>query len=183
MWRLLPVEPALARMQRFDASLCLAMNRALRVAAAPHFFRAVSWLGNGLFWYALMLALLLRHGGAAVGPVLHMMLVGAICTLAYKTLKRGTLRPRPYQALDDVAVGAVPLDRFSFPSGHTLHAVAFTLVASAYYPGLAAPLAAFTLLTAASRVVLGLHYPSDVLAGAAIGATVALLVSSVAFGV
>ncbi|HYR36596.1 MAG TPA: phosphatase PAP2 family protein, partial [Burkholderiales bacterium] len=68
---------------------------------------------------------------------------------------------------------AAPLDAFSFPSGHTLHAVAFTLVALNYYPALAPTLVAFTLLTAGSRVVLGLHYPSDVLAGAALGAGIA----------
>lgn len=173
MWRLHGPEPTLARMQRYDAWLCLKMNRALRFAAVPHLFRAVSWLGNGLFWYALMLALLVQHGRAAVLPVLHMVFVGVVCTAAYKMLKHGTLRPRPFQALDGVAIGAVPLDRFSFPSGHTLHAVAFTVVAATYYPGLLVPLAAFTLLTAASRVVLGLHYPSDVLAGAGIGAMVA----------
>ena len=179
MWRLPVAEGALARMQRADAALCLAMNRALRLAAVPHFFRLVSWLGNGILWYGLMLAMLLRDGRSAALPVAHMVLVGAACTLVYKTVKRGTLRPRPYHSLEAVDIGAVPLDRFSFPSGHTLHAVAFTMVASYYYPGLAAPLAAFTVLTAASRVVLGLHYPSDVLAGAAIGAGVAL----VSFGV
>jgi undecaprenyl-diphosphatase len=166
-------EAALARMQRYDAWLCVKMNGALRYAALPHFFRMVSWLGNGIFWYALMLALLVQHGRDAVLPLLHMVFVGIVCTAAYKMLKHGTLRPRPYQALDGVAIGAVPLDRFSFPSGHTLHAVGFTVVAVSYYPGLLAPLAAFTLLTAASRVVLGLHYPSDVLAGAGIGALVA----------
>lgn len=167
------LDPALARVQRCDAWLCLRMNRALRYALLLHAFRAVSWLGNGIFWYALMLALLLQHGAAAALPVLHMAFVGVVCTSAYQMLKRGTVRPRPYQSLQGVAFGAVPLDRFSFPSGHTLHAVAFTMVAGSHYPALAAPLAAFTLLTAASRVVLGLHYPSDVLAGASLGALVA----------
>ena len=56
---------------------------------------------------------------------------------------------------------------------NTLHAVAFSIVAIAFYPVLAWLLVPFTLLVAASRVVLGLHYPSDVLAGAALGALIA----------
>ncbi|MEW6687539.1 MAG: phosphatase PAP2 family protein, partial [Pseudomonadota bacterium] len=62
----------------------------------------------------------------------------------------------------------------SFPSGHTMHAVAFSLVAAAHYPALAALLAGMSIAIAASRMVLGLHYPSDVLAGGALGAAVAL---------
>ena len=62
-----------------------------------------------------------------------------------------------------------PLDEFSFPSGHTLHAISFTMVALAYYPALVVLLVPFTVLVALSRVVLGLHYPSDVLAACLIG--------------
>jgi len=167
------IEATLRELLRWDRALCVQLNGALRYEPLLRALRGLSWLGNGIFWYALMLALLAIHRGEAVLPVLHMAFVGAVCTGSYKMLKRGTLRPRPFQTMRSIAAGAPVLDAFSFPSGHTLHAVAFTLVACAYYPALAAILVPFTLLTAASRVVLGLHYPSDVLAGAAIGAAVA----------
>jgi undecaprenyl-diphosphatase len=135
--------------------------------------QAVSWLGNGIFWYALMLALLVADPSGAAMPVLHMAFVGAVCTCCYKMIKRTTVRVRPYEVNPLVLAGAAVLDRFSFPSGHTLHALAFSLVACAYYPALEVLLWPFTLLTALSRVALGLHYPSDVMAGGVLGACIA----------
>jgi undecaprenyl-diphosphatase len=167
------LDGALQALQRWDERACARLNRGIRILWLLHLFRFVSWLGNGIFWYALMLALLLVQGRQAALPVLHMATVGIVCTLLYRLLKRGTLRPRPFEVHAHIAAGALPLDRFSFPSGHTLHAVAFSLVASSCYPALGLPLAAITLAVATSRVVLGLHYPSDVLAGAALGASVA----------
>ena len=102
-----------------------------------------------------------------------MLAAGLTGTLIYKWLKQKTLRPRPYQVRQDVFMSGKPLDHFSFPSGHTLHAVAFGLVALFYYPLLAMVLIPFIAMVGISRVVLGLHYPSDVLAGAAIGYVIA----------
>jgi undecaprenyl-diphosphatase len=163
----------LEHLSRWDYRLCLGFNRTCRFQAVRAAFRIISRLGDGSFWYGLMLALPLAFGGAALAPTLHMLAVGVACTALYKWLKRKTLRPRPYQVNTDIVCMAAPLDQFSFPSGHTLHAVAFSTVALAYYPWLWALLLPFALLTALSRMVLGLHYPSDVLAGALIGFFVA----------
>lgn len=160
-------------MQALDLALCLRFNRANHRKPVGRFFGVVSRLGDGIFWYGLMLVLLLWDRQQAVIPVLHMGAVGLSCTLLYKWLKARTLRPRPFEFYRDIVLSVPPLDKYSFPSGHTLHAVAFTIVGLAYYPALAWLLAPFTLLVAVSRLVLGLHYPSDVLAGALIGATAA----------
>lgn len=136
-------------------------------------FRLASRLGNGVFWYALMGALVAWHGWEALPAVLHMIVAGLAGTLIYKWLKGATERPRPYQVCPNICCLTAPLDRFSFPSGHTLHAVVFSLVATAYYPTLGWLVWPFTALVAASRLVLGLHYMSDVLVGALLGTTVA----------
>lgn len=159
----------LSQMHALDTSLCLRFNRTSRHRWVLGVFRTVSRLGDGPFWYALMLGILLTQQAEGGLPVLHMALAGGAGTLLYKAIKGRTLRPRPFEVNQMIALGIAPLDRFSFPSGHTLHAVAFSTVALAYYPALACLLVPFTVLVAASRVILGLHYPSDVLAGAALG--------------
>ena len=93
--------------------------------------------------------------------------------LLYKALKRCTRRPRPFARDGRIRAWVAPLDEFSFPSGHTLHAVAFTLVALAWFPALWWLLIPFSASVAVSRVVLGLHYPSDVVAATAIGIALA----------
>lgn len=137
--------------------------------------RAASRLGDGVFWYVLMASLLAWQGLAALPAVLHMIAAGLSGTLFYKWLKGATERPRPYQVCPTICCLTAPLDRFSFPSGHTLHAVVFSLVASAYYPALAWLVWPFTALVAASRLVLGLHYVSDVAVGALLGAAIAAI--------
>ncbi len=162
-----------ARADSAEQRLCRRANRICRRPNVRGLFRVVSRLGDGVFWYTLI-ALLpfimglnrLRDGLVASA---HMLAAGAVGLVAYKLLKRKLVRERPFISFDAIECAMPPLDRYSFPSGHTLHAVLFTSIAIAYAPILAALLIPFALLVASSRVILGLHYPSDVLVGAFIG--------------
>lgn len=170
-----PMNSVLARLNAVDTALCVHINRFNRDRAVQRFFGAASRLGDGIFWYGLMALLLIVEREAALKPVLHMIAVGLIGLWLYKWLKQKTLRARPCDLHAAITRTTAPLDEFSFPSGHTLHAVGFSLVAIAYFPWLAPVLLPFTVLVALSRIVLGLHYPTDVLAGAALGYGLATL--------
>lgn len=164
-----------ARLSARDARWCLAANRWGARQMVRAYFRMISRLGDGAFWYALMAMLVLFDGWRGLNAAAHLAVVGGIALLLYRRLKRWTRRPRPYASDGRIQPWVAPLDEFSFPSGHTLHAVSFTIVALAWYPLLAWLLLPFTLSVALSRVVLGMHYPSDVLAAMIIGACLASL--------
>lgn len=164
--------------KRADAAeyrLCLRLNRGCGRPAFRRLFAIVSRLGDGVFWYTLMLLLPIVYGEAGLYTALRMAVVGCAGLALYKYLKSRLVRERPYLSLAGIVAGTQPLDRYSFPSGHTLHAVSFTLLAVHSFPELAWLCVPFAGMVAASRVVLGLHYPSDVLAGAVIGASLAVL--------
>ena len=167
------------RISELDLELCLRMNRISQFRFWRAFFRIVSRLGDGVFWYSLMAILPLAYGSAA-WPTIGRMAVAGVAGLAlYRWLKLRTSRPRPFQVYAAINAAAPALDRFSFPSGHTLHAVSFSLIAAAGFPELAPLLFPFAALVGVSRPILGLHYPSDVLAGAVIGGLVAKVALSI----
>ncbi|HEY9183682.1 MAG TPA: phosphatase PAP2 family protein, partial [Gammaproteobacteria bacterium] len=158
--------------QRFDAvelRFCRLLNRSSRSCGVRQLFQVVSRLGDGWIWYALLLALPLLYGQIGFQAMLHAALTGAVGLGLYKLIKNHAVRERPYITHSVIDCATAPLDRYSFPSGHTLHAVCFTVMVSSYFPEWTSPLAAFALLIALSRVILGLHYPTDVAAGAALG--------------
>ncbi len=159
----------LTHLLRADQSMTLLINRTLKWRTIRPFFRFISGLGDGKLWYILMSGCAVFGGLRGIIAALQMGLTALVTLLSYKLVKGATQRPRPGAVHAAVREGIDPLDEYSFPSGHTMQAAAFTLIASAWYPGLAPILIPFTALTGLSRIVLGLHYPTDVLLGACFG--------------
>jgi undecaprenyl-diphosphatase len=158
----------LQRIHSWDRAASLCCNR-MNHHFVGEAFAFISRMGDGWVWFALMAMLPMWYGNKAWSVTLVMLATGAVATLIYKFIKNATHRLRPCEKTEGLLLTVAPLDRFSFPSGHTLHAVCFTVIACSVYSDLIWFLMPFTLLVAISRLVLGLHYLSDVLVGAMIG--------------
>ena len=149
---------------------------ATQTAILTRLLLGASWLGDGIFWYALIAVVGLTGGTEGRDVATQMLMAGIVNLTIYCWIKRAVSRPRPYVKCAEIRACARALDQFSFPSGHVLHAVTFTIIFSYYYPRVGLALLPVIALIALSRVALGLHYPSDVAAGAALGVAVSSLV-------
>lgn len=162
------------RAQALDIKLCRRLNGFCKSPVVGIFFTTVSRLGNGAFWYAVGLVLPLIYGLEALPLLAIYILNGLIGVAVYKALKATWVRERPFISYQHIFKACATLDRYSFPSGHTLHAVSFSTLVLLSYPELGYMLTPFSALVALSRPILGLHYPSDVLVGGLLGFGLAL---------
>jgi undecaprenyl-diphosphatase len=155
--------------ERRDHRLMRRLNRWRAPRWIRYWMIAATRMGDGWLWYALGIILLVYGGPqrfSAVGAAGAAAVVGIFI---FKTLKNLSHRPRPCQLEPHCWSKVLPPDRFSFPSGHTMTAFSIALVVSYFYPSLEATLFFLAASIAVSRIVLGMHFLSDVLAGVVLG--------------
>src|ERR1051325_4163143 len=125
----------------------------------------LTMLGDGKLWLILGLIILfidkevLLFSRLAIGLFMEVSI--------YKILKNVCSRPRPFQRFETISCLLQPPDLYSFPSGHTAAAFVVAVLIGSFYGALLFPFLMLACLIGFSRIYLGVHYPSDVLAGAA----------------
>lgn len=163
------LEAGRQRGSALDRRFALGLHRRTTQPALQRLLVCSSHLGDAGMWLLLSLLLPLLDAARGTRVSLQLLALGSVNLVLYAALKAATRRDRPFRQCEGIQARIHAADRYSFPSGHTLHAVAFGALLAAWYPLLTPLLAAFATLVAVSRVALGVHYPSDVLAGALIG--------------
>lgn len=140
---------------------------------APRWVRlgaiAATRAGDGWLWYLLGLFIFVFGGDSRLSATAAAGSAAGTGVGIFISLKKISGRKRPCEIEPHVWAHLLPPDQFSFPSGHTITAFAVAISIGTFYPMLLGILLFFALAIATSRILLGMHFLSDVLVGAMIG--------------
>lgn len=160
-------------LQQFEVKLFRKINQIFNRRIVNIYFSVITHTGGAIFTIASVLVLLLMTNGPLQMTTVASAVALTISHVIVQLVKRFFPRKRPYMSLDEIFVTNKPLKDPSFPSGHS------TAIFSVLIPFiLSSPFLTFSILlfilgfsVAISRIVLGLHYPSDVAVGILLGSS------------
>lgn len=158
---------------KYDVWMFISLNNSSVHANLVRFCRLISKTGDG-FLYVALAAWLFWQPGTAHYLLKAMVLAFALERPLYFVLKNAFKRNRPQQAINNFRSVITPSDQFSFPSGHTSAAFLVATLVGYFYPDFSLGLFIWSVLVGFSRVVLGVHFPTDTLMGMVLGVSVAL---------
>lgn len=162
-----------------EAMLAFVTSRDHRLMRRVNHWSAPKWVrlwmtcathgGDGWLWYAMAVSVWLLGGDRGPRAIAACVMAAWVGIAFFLVLKRATGRRRPGQFDLHCWSTLLPPDQFSFPSGHTITAFAISVPLGCFYPGLQPWLGFIALSIASSRILLGMHFLSDVVAGAFLG--------------
>lgn len=157
------------QIQRLDEAGFIWLSTQLRFTPEARPALWVSRSGDG-YGYLAFIVFAYGMGWPEASLLTLLLLAGfAIELPCYWALKNLLRRPRPYQHLSPLVAVITASDKFSFPSGHTTAAFLFASLCSTQLPELTFYLYIWASAVGLSRVALGVHYPTDIAAGAVLG--------------
>ena len=131
---------------------------------------AATRCGDGWLWYGIGGVVALFGGPERFAALLATATAVGTGIAVFLKLKRAFGRKRPCAMEPHCWATLLPPDQFSFPSGHTITAFAVAISLGTFYPVMRAELLFCAASVAGSRILLGMHFLSDVIAGGLLGA-------------
>ncbi|MCP8308622.1 MAG: phosphatase PAP2 family protein [archaeon] len=163
----------LSSLYPYDKDLLYMINSASGSKALDTIILTLTDFGGSFFWLLFIIVLWI-YGKAKERRFAIFLAITIIASVTLGLIFKAFLyRPRPYELL--TGINLIGLEEYgsSFPSGHSVRAFAGSTLIFKRYGRIASPLLALSLAVALSRVYLGVHYPTDVIAGALLGLTIA----------
>ena len=133
------------------------------------FFSTITHIGGATFTILSTLLIILLTNHQTKMAAYSSALALAVSHIPVQLVKKLFPRKRPYLTIEETKVPLNPLKDHSFPSGHTTAIFSVIIPFVLFIPALSVILIPIGLSVGLSRIYLGLHYPSDVMAGGILG--------------
>lgn len=165
-----------------DLAIFYFFNHSISIPFLDKFFSIITNVNNWYITYLVLLVLVFVKGGkrGKIAVILVLVMIVVTDQLGHKVIKEIFERVRPCNVLKDVIAPLGCNGTYSFPSNHALNNFAAATFFSRLYPKFKWILFVTASLVAISRVYLGLHYPSDIIAGAILGLAAGYIFASIA---
>ncbi|WP_428773066.1 phosphatase PAP2 family protein [Vibrio sp.] len=154
------------------SGLCLHHRHSMRMAQLS---RAISHTGDGHLYLLMGLMAWATGGGRGLAFLTAGLVAFAIELPFYWLIKNGFKRRRPEELSSQLRAYIKPSDRYSLPSGHTAAGFVMAILIGHFYPLMGGLALVWAVLIGTSRILLGVHFLTDVVLGAALGMASALV--------
>lgn len=175
---------AIEKFQKFEDLLMLQISHLFndyeekRFSLIQKIFILITRLGDG-YLYPVIFSLAIIYSNFSANVFITFITAFIVERFFYFFIKNFTKRIRPFERLKINNIPILPPDKYSFPSGHTSAAFLFATLMSIFFPFLQLYFFVFAILVGLSRIILNLHYPTDVLIGSQIGISIAVLTNEI----
>jgi undecaprenyl-diphosphatase len=176
------VTTALRWLAEMDTRLFVGLNGRHRSAGIDRAAQFISFTADGYLYALLALLLLLLSPAQGTTYAIALLLAFLIELPVYWILKNSFRRRRPFRVVTALRPLLKPADEFSFPSGHTTAAFMVAGITTVFFPAFGPFTFTWAVLVGLSRIMLKVHFISDVIAGALLGACIAFLTLGVLAG-
>ncbi len=151
-----------------DLNTLMIFNNSIKCKFLDKVMPVITYIGSATATTSTCLMIIVLGNGEVRRIGVQALIALTFSHLLVRIFKNSVCRLRPKDVLPNINTFDVALDYYSFPSGHTtaVFAIATTLVLN--FPILAAICFPIAFIVAISRLYLGVHYPSDILAGMAV---------------
>ncbi len=166
----------LLRLKTTDANLFCYLNQRWHCRVLNRAMPRITNIGGAIFTIGLSLIFMLFGRGKLEMVATRGLFALAGSSLLGFVLKRMLMRQRPYLIFPNTYIGGTVFKDYAFPSGHTASVFTLAVNYAIPYPSLTLPLLFIALLVGVSRIYLGHHYPTDILAGSILGTAFAVAI-------
>ncbi|MCY6371986.1 phosphatase PAP2 family protein [Clostridium ganghwense] len=166
----------LKRIENRDIAILKVINNSLRCKTLDFVMPPITYLGSVLFSIVFCIITILHSN-----ETIHDLGVKSCIALAFSSavtqlIKTSVNRIRPFLKISNLNIKKIGIDEYSFPSGHTTAAFSMAITTALFYPSIAIVSIVLACSVGISRMYLGVHYPTDVLAGSFLGTLSSILV-------